>query len=193
MKSIVLMLALLVSCKENSRNIALKGSWYYEETSWGDSTRDYVELYFGDTTYYAQAVTFGTLHDRAFKVTSDSLFYGETSRDLLPFYKIIKLKGDTLWLQANQRLLKRGDTIYYVKFPKGEFGHYDLTWTSENRDSLNQKIVSDFTRRMLKYWAIKTGDMREYDSLTKAGYWEWTMKEIREEEEREKEYLKRSH
>jgi hypothetical protein len=121
----------------------------------------------------------------------DSIYFGDDSTDLKPFYKIITFRHDTLWLKANPKILKNRDTVFYVKFPANEYGHYDLTWTNENRDSLREKVVYDYNRRMWKYHAFKWGNMKIYDSLENLGYWKWNMKEIRDAEQKEKEYLKR--
>jgi len=171
-------------------NLDLKGSWYFDVAEWGpiDTTVNYNELYFGDSIFYSQNETIGQGHERLYLVTEDSIYYGDNIDDLRPFYKIIKLTSDTLWLKANPKILNNRDTVFYVKFPDNEFGHYDLTWTSENTDSLREKVIIDYNRRMWKYHFFKSDDMRLYDSLENLGVWRWNMKTIKDGEQKEKEH-----
>lgn len=173
-------------------NFDIKGSWYYDFGENGplDTTINYVELYFGDSSFYGQDETFGQGRDRLYMVDKDSIYFGDDSTDLKPFYKFLAFEQDTLWLKANPKILKNKDTVFYVKFAKNEYGHYDLTWTDENRDSLREKVAYDYNRRMWKYHAFKWGDTKLYDSLENLGYWKWNMKEIRDAKQKEKEYLK---
>jgi hypothetical protein len=170
------------ACEKHSAEVDLRGSWYFDVGDWGpiDTTINYTELYFSDSSFYGQDEVMGQGHKRLYMVTPDSIYYGDDSTNLKPFYKILGLKKDTLWLKANPKILNKLDTVFYVRFPKDEFGHYDLTWTSENRDSLRMKVPFDYNRRMWKYHAFRNGAIKTYDSLERAGHWKWSMNEIRE-------------
>ena len=190
---IFLTVLLFSSCDKHPDKIDLKGSWYYDFGEWGqiDTTINYVELYFGDSILYGQDEVMGHGRRRMYTIVSDSIYYGDDSNDLKPFYKIIGLKLDTLWLKANPKILNNQDTVFYVRLPSGEYGHFDLTWTPENTDSLKEKVLYDYNRRMWKYHSFKSGNMNRYDSLEALGYWKWNMKEIEEARDRERDYLNR--
>ena len=145
-----------------------------------DSAHNYVEMYITDSTLHGQDEMSGETADHKYLVTNDSIFFEESKLKLVPLYKILSYKQDTLRLLVNKKYFKRLDTVFWVRFPKEEFGHYDLKWTPENTDSLNQKLAVDWNRRRWKYYAMTYNDMDTYDSLLSAGYWTWTMKDIKQ-------------
>jgi hypothetical protein len=186
---------LFVGCQKKQGKLSIKGSWYFDLGEWSpiDSGVDYTELYFTDSSYYAQDEAFGQSRDLKYLLTNDSLYFEGMDPDSLnPFYKIISFNNDTLWLKANPKYLKNRDTLFLVKFPKGEVGRYDLRWTTDNRDSLNHKVIIDYERRMWKYHAFKYGDMEKFDSMERVGNWRWTMKDVNEGARREKDYLEKN-
>jgi hypothetical protein len=108
-------------------------------------------------------------------------------------FKINNLKNDTLWLSVNKNYLSKNKKLieFWVRFPNEEKGYYDHTWTQENTDSLKHAVVNDYHRRMWRYHCIRLGEIDYYDSLVKAGNWEWNMAQIREADKKEMEYLER--
>jgi hypothetical protein len=184
----VMVVIVLSGCADRPpKVIDIRGSWYTDETK-GQSAEpfdgiDYTEVYFGDTSWFAQNDAYGTLHISAYKVTSDSIYLGDDSHHLEPREKILSLKGDTLWLKINPKFSRNLDTVYWVRLPKGEFGYYDQERTPQNEDSLYWKTVFDYDRRKWKFWAYKTGNMTVYDSMLAAGHWAWTMDSIKDDNE----------
>lgn len=171
----------------------IKGSWYYAET-WGDepsdSTIDYTEMYFNDSTYYPQTEAFGQTYDRKYKVSGDSLFFEDKDSQLVSFYKIDRFVNDTIWLISNPKYIKNLVKKFWVRFPANEKGHYEYNWNPEDADSLEWAIVYDYDRRKFKYYATLANRLGAYDSALKAGRWNWTMKDeqIQERLEREKKW-----
>lgn len=91
----------------------------------------------------------------------------------LPMYKIERTASDTLFLFVNPLYKKGNNRTYWVRFPKNEFGHYDLIWNDQNSDSLKWK----YDRRRYKFCMTKYGELYRYDSLLKAGYFKWSVKD----------------
>jgi hypothetical protein len=158
----------------------MRGTWYYDSS--GDSTNvDYTELYFNDSTYYPQGQRFGQwYHPNRYKLTSDSLYYEEDDKTFQPYYKIQNFRNDTLFLIADSRTRPKKN-IYWVRLPKSEKGHYEHVWATSNTDSLNYIIRNDWHRRMIKYHLFLENDLKKYDSMVSAGFWNFTMKDVLEE------------
>jgi hypothetical protein len=146
---LTILLIALVSCADTKDKWDIRGSWYLNYTDWEplDSAHNYVEMYITDTTLYGQDEMSGQSADHKYRVMSDSIFFEESKMKLVPLYKILSYKQDTLRLLVNKKYFKKLDTVFWVRFSKEEFGHYDLKWTSENADSLNQKLAVDWNRR----------------------------------------------
>ena len=125
----------------------------------------------------------GQLYDQKYYIKGDSIFkcFGtDEDCEFIPMYKINSFKKDTIWLTVNPKYTKTNNQTFWVRLPKNELGPFDLNWTAANRDSLEEKVIMDWDRRREKFFAIKNNRLSYYDSLLKAGSWDWTMKEIRE-------------
>lgn len=184
----ILVFILLVSCDKPS----IRGSWYTDLKN-GDGVYDtisnYCEIYVNDTTLFYQEELMGTTYDQEYYIEDDSIFkcFGTgDSCKFIPMYKIVKIGVDTIWLTVNEKFAKGNSETLWVRFPKDELGYYDFTWTDENRDSLRERGTYDYDRRRAKYYSIKYNRPDYYDSMVKAGTWNWTMNEVKAWEESNK-------
>jgi hypothetical protein len=153
----------------------LRGSWVVE---FDTSFKNYTELYFGDSVYTLQDEAGGRHPKRRYFISKDTLFEEVYGKGIIPYCKILSLRQDTLWLKGLSEMnsLYQG---YIIKFPKDEFGYFDLEWNEENKDSLNIMVENDWHRRMRKFYAVKYNDLHTYDSLIAAGFWDWSMKDAK--------------
>jgi hypothetical protein len=189
---VFIILALL--CVEKKRsNFDIRGSWYADFGNGGnfDSLVNYGELYITDTTVEIQEERFGQHPPYKYYIEGDSIFTSAI-RDSIPMFKIDKFYKDSIFVSVNLKYVGKNNhkTEIWRRLPKGEKGYYDHTWTSLNKDSLEHAIVNDWYRRMNKFHSYRLGRPEYYDSLLQSGTWDWNMKQIREGEEREKEYLR---
>jgi len=190
MKLVIVMGAtiILIACNSITRKEAdaaksVVGSWYTDLQDGGgafDTIRNYAEIYVNDTSLYFQEELMGQSTYQSYFIRNDTIFkcfwMGENC-EFIPMYQIDSFKNDTLWMTVNQEYSKRGPTVYWVKLPEGEFGHYDHVWTKANSDSLGWAVVYDYDRRKWKYYSLLANKMNQFDSLLKAGTWKWSMKD----------------
>jgi hypothetical protein len=193
-----LIILTLFSCNDKTtgtKQFNINGSWYADLGNGGtfDSLVNYGELYVTDTTFEYQEENFGQHRPRKYYIKNDSIYKEGDSSTYIQMFKIIDLKNDTLWLSVNRNYLSKNKklTELWVRLPKEEKGYYDHTWTEENTDSLEYAVVNDYHRRMWRYHSIRLGGIDYYDSLVKAGNWDWNMNQIREADKKEKEYLEK--
>jgi hypothetical protein len=186
----------LLSCNDKTtgtKQFDINGSWYADLGNGGtfDSLVNYGELYVTDSTFEHQEEIFGQHTPRKYYIKKDSIFIVGENSTYIPMFKINDLKNDTLWLTVNKNYLSKNKklTEFWVRLPKEEKGYYDHTWTEENTDSLKYAVVNDYHRRMFRYHSLRLGEMVYYDSLVKAGNWDWNMNQIREADKKGKEYL----
>jgi hypothetical protein len=188
----VAVVSLLAFQLPDKERLDIRGSWYFDEGNGGDfdSLVNYTEAYVGDSLIEFFNERGGQYSPRRYVLTTDSILIGHGRGRLRSICKIIGLIGDTLRL--NPRFVSKNGLFetFWVRLPSGEKGAYDHTWTNENRDSLKIAIGEDWNRRRWKYHCQRVHRMDYFDSLTRAGTWKWTMKEVREAEEREKEYIR---
>lgn len=185
----------VVSCSKTpelpSEPFEFKGSWYTDlkdASGAFDPESDYMEMYVSDTAIFFQMETAGTSL-RKYYIVDDSMYQcvGMRGRPCTFYgmYKINRYYHDTLWL-TSPRQYTIGDTVsYWVRFPKDEYGPADLTWTPATKDSLQLKVMYDYSRRTIRYHDLMKGRKAHYDSLLKAGEWNWTMKSVRKKQRRD--------
>lgn len=166
-------------------NYSIRGSWYTDLKNGDgayDSVTNYAEIYVNDTTLYFQEELMGQTGNQAYFIRGDSIykcFHTGSDCSYIPMYHIEKLMDDTIWLSVNAKYAQRNPRTYWVRLPQGEYGHYDLKWTRANNDSLKNKVVYDYQRRLAHFYAIKSDQLEKYDSLLRMGYWDWNMDSIR--------------
>ena len=171
----------LMSCHlESNSKLSIKGSWYLDFGNGVNSDSiNYAEAYVNDTILYFQDELIGQTRDQSYRLSGDSILKCfDASKDCkyIPMYKILKISNDTLFLIVHPKYRKGDNRTYWVRLPKNEFGHYDLNWTVQNRDSLRKKVVVDYQRRQDWFYATKYHVMKSFDSLVNAGYYNWSMK-----------------
>lgn len=166
---------------ERTHNWDIRGSWYTFSTDSGglyDSILNYTEIYINDSIRKIQEETFGQHPPQKYFIKGDSIYicFG-TNEDceFIPMYKIKKLERDTIWLTINPKWTKRGQETYWIRFPKDEKGQFDYEYTPENTDSLGWAVVFDWERRRDKHFAMLGGRRYVYDSLLRAGRYNWSM------------------
>lgn len=157
------------------------GNWYADLQDDGgfygnDSLINYCEIYMTDSLHKSFNESMGLLPESAYYVKGDSLFicfYSAYSDCQNPIgLKILSISYDTIWLSVhpnNPRPIKKS---YLVRVSANEKGFFDYDWTKENSDSLYEILSIDYDRRRWKFYSIRAGDMRGYDSALKAGYWD---------------------
>jgi hypothetical protein len=196
---LLLTLMIVVACERTKKPFDIRGSWYTDLGDGGtyDSLINYGEVYITDTTFEYQEEQMGQGGPQRYFIKGDSIYKcwsPETNCSFIPMFKIDKWNSDTLWLTINSNYLSKNkkQNTFFVRLPSDEKGYYDHIWTKENRDSLKTTVVNDWYRRRVKYHCYRLNEMDYYDSLLRVGEWNWTMKEIRDAEKAEEDYLKRT-
>jgi hypothetical protein len=184
----IITIFLLTNCKptpdnESRRtNYSIVGSWYTDLKDGGgafDSIMNYGEIYVNDTSLYYQEERWGQSFDQSYYIKNDTVYkcFGTVKEcEFIPIYKIDDFRNDTLWLTVNKEYTKKDPKVYWVKLPKNEKGHFDHVWTKENSDSLTWAVIYDYDRRKFKYYATLGNNLNAFDSMIRAGTWEWDMK-----------------
>jgi hypothetical protein len=188
---------LLSNCRptihsESKQDWSIVGSWYTDLQDRGepeDSIANYGEIYVNDSTLYYQEEVMGQGMVQSYFIRNDTIYKCYTSEKgckFIAMFKIKSFRNDTLWLTLNKEYTKRDTSIFWVRFPKDEKGHYEHSWTKENSDSLGWAVVYDYDRRRHKYYSILGNSLHVYDSALKAGAFKWDMneEEIQEQIER---------
>lgn len=171
---------LLVYCdylkSDEVKTLDLNGNWYL---GYGrgpiDTTINYVEFYIKDSLLNATDENAGQSPPKRILIKGDSIYFsrGNDLEKLFPFYKVLRLKHDTLWVRFNPSPYSHSDTtIFWVRLPANEKGFYDHAWSKESRDSLLDLVYGDYRRRMWRHHYFRHNDIDTYDSLIEAGYWD---------------------
>ena len=170
----------VLSCTQSTEKTHpwdIRGNWYTDGGIY-DSIPNYTEFYINDSIREVQEQIFGQHEPQQYYISGDSIYicFG-TGKDCeyIPMYKIRRLERDTIWLTINPKWTKRGQEAYWVRFPNDEKGQFDHDYTPENSDSLEWAVVFDWERRRDKHYAKLTGRSYVYDSLIKAGHYDWSM------------------
>ena len=167
----------------------IKGSWYTNLNDGKginkpyDSQSNYCEVYVKDSTIKYQEESEGMGFTQKYFIRKDSIYkcFFPESCDYIAMYKILRFNFDTVWLAIHPAYAKNQSHTFWIRLPEEEKGLYDHVWTDSLRDSLELQVNRDFDRRRWKFYAIKGNDMTGYDSALKAGYWNFTMRQIEEE------------
>jgi hypothetical protein len=196
MKSIVglVLITLTLSCKHKDFDrIEIRGSWYADLGDGGvyNTLVNYCELYITDTTIEIFEERFGQQPPYKYYIKGDSIFTSAVY-DSIPMFKIDKFYNDSIFLRVNPQFLGKSNhkKAIWRRLANGEKGYYYNTWTLVNQDSLVYTIGNDWFRRRIKFHSYRLGRPEYYDSLLESGEFDWNMKEVREAEEREKEWLR---
>ena len=148
-------------------------------------------MYITDTTVEIFEERFGQHPPYKYYLKGDSIFTFAVD-DNIPMFRIDKFYQDSIFLSVNPEFVGKNNhkTQIWRRLPKGEYGYYDHVWTPLTRDSLEHAIGNDWFRRRIKFYSHRWSRPEHYDSLLEAGTFEWNMKEVREAEAREEEYLR---
>ncbi|HBK89440.1 MAG: hypothetical protein U0289_11580 [Cyclobacteriaceae bacterium] len=177
--SLISIMVIYSACTSDRKEVILKGTWYYDRSD-SSKVADYTELYFNDTIFYFQNVSVGRwFHPRRYKLTDDSIFF-EDGSTLKPYYKILKFSDDTLFLHPGP-IVRPAGIVKWVRMKGEERGYFEHVWSSDDHDSLMYAVRQDWHRRMMRFHYHRSGNMKTYDSLLRSGYWNFTMKDVREE------------
>lgn len=173
----IITLLVVSACTKKTPEKVLRGNWYFHDESLG-----YSEVYLNESDYILASELGGVSSGKKYLIKNDSIYFQEANGNFNSYFKIISINMDTLWL--NRKGSDKNFNEFWVRFPINEFVEYDTRKSPEIADSMEYKLQTDFDRRRVRYYAVKTNNLSRYDSLINAGYWRWDMKKVKETKEK---------